>query len=149
MFLPLEDVIAHFLPRLFPKMEITECSGFRVTRDADFEVSDEADDLLEAVELELRRRRFGDAVRVEVSESMSQEMRSRLLAGLDAERDQFYPIDGPLDLADVIELARLERPDLKDDPWFPVTQPRIAETSSAPEFFAEIRRGDILVHRPV
>jgi polyphosphate kinase len=148
MFLPLEDVIAHFLPQLFPKMEITECSAFRVTRDADFEVSDEADDLLEAVELELRRRRFGDAVRVEVSESMSEEMRSRLLAGLDAERDQLYPIDGPLDLADVIELARLERPDLKDDPWFPVTQPRIAETSSAAEFFAEIRRGDILVHHP-
>jgi polyphosphate kinase len=148
MFLPLEEIIAYFLPQLFPKMEITECSSFRVTRDADFEVSDEADDLLEAVELELRRRRFGDAVRVEVSDAMSEEMRSRLLAGLGAERDQLYPIDGLLDLADVIELARLARPDLKDDPWFPVTQPRIAETSSASEFFAEIRRGDILVHHP-
>jgi polyphosphate kinase len=148
LFLALEDVIAHFLPRLFPEMEIVERGAFRVTRDADFEVSDEADDLLEAVELELRRRRFGDAVRIEVSESMSEEMRARLLEGLDADEDQLYPIAGLLDLADVMQLARLERPDLKDDPWMAVTQPRIAELSSASEFFEEIRRGDILVHHP-
>jgi polyphosphate kinase len=148
VFLALEEVIAHFLPLLFPEMEIVERGAFRVTRDADFEVSDEADDLLEAVELELRRRRFGDAVRIEVSESMSEEMRARLLGGLDAEEDQLYPIAGLLDLADVMQLARLERPDLKDDPWMAVTQPRIAELSSASEFFEEIRRSDILVHHP-
>jgi polyphosphate kinase len=148
MFVPLEEVIAHFLPWLFPEMEIMECSAFRVTRDADFEVSDEADDLLEAVELELRRRRFGDAVRVEVAESMSAEMRARLLEGLDAGEDQLYPIDGLLDLADLAQLARLERPDLKDDTWLAVTQPRIAEASTTGEFFDEIKRNDILVQYP-
>jgi polyphosphate kinase len=148
IYLPLEHVIAHFLPWLFPKMEIPECGAFRITRDADFEVSDEADDLLEAVELELRRRRFGDAVRVEVSESMSPEMQAQILEGVGAEEEQLYPIDGLLDLADAMQLAKLERPDLKDDPWMPITQPRIAETSSAAEFFAEVRRGDILVHHP-
>ena len=65
--MPLEAVIGHFLPMLFPGMEIAERAVFRVTRDADFEVSDDADDLLEAVESELRRRRFGDVVRLEVS----------------------------------------------------------------------------------
>jgi polyphosphate kinase len=148
LFLPLEDVIAHFLPYLFPKMEIAECGAFRVTRDADFEVSDEADDLLEAVELELLRRRFGDSVRVEVSDSMSAEMRERLLDGLGAERDQLYPIGGLLDVADVMELAQLQRPDLKDDAWVPITQPRIAAAGSAAELFDEVRRGDILVHHP-
>jgi polyphosphate kinase len=148
LFLLLEDVIAHFLPWLFPDMEIAESGFFRVTRDADFEVSDEADDLLEAVELELRRRRFGDAVRVEVSDSMSPEMRAGILEGLDAEQDQLYPIAGLLDQADLVELARLERPDLKDDPWLAVTQPRIAELGTSAAFFEEIRRGDILVHHP-
>src|ERR671911_1749299 len=148
VFLALEDVIAHFLPLLFPEMEIVERGAFRVTRDADFEVSDEADDLLEAVELELRRRRFGDAVRVEVSDSMSAEMREGILEGVDAAAEQLYPIAGLLDMADLMELARLERPDLKDDPWLAVTQPRIAELGTAAAFFEEIRRGDILVHHP-
>ena len=116
LFVPLEQVIAHFLPWLFPEMEISECAAFRVTRDADFELSDEADDLREAVESELRRRRFGDVVRVEISEAMSPEMRDRLLDGLGASEDQLYPVEGLLDLADLIQLVRLERPDLKDDP---------------------------------
>jgi polyphosphate kinase len=148
LYLPLEDVIAHFLPWLFPDMDIVESGFFRVTRDADFEVSDEADDLLEAVELELRRRRFGDAVRVEVSDSMSPEIRAGILEGLDAQKDQLYPIAGLLDMADLAELARLERPDLKDDPWLAVTQPRITELGTSAAFFEEIRRGDILVHHP-
>jgi polyphosphate kinase len=148
VFLALEHVIAHFLDRLFPKMEIVECAGFRVTRDADFAVSDEADDLLEAVELELRRRRFGDAVRVEVSESMSEAMRKRLLTGLGADPQQLYSVAGLLDLDDIMQLARLERPDLKDDPWLPVTQPRVAALESPSEFFDEIRRSDVLVHHP-
>ncbi len=148
LYLPLEHVIAHFLPSLFPKMEIAECAAFRVTRNADFEVSDEADDLLEALELELRRRRFGDAVRVEVAEAMSEEMRARLLAGLGAEQDELYPVGGLLGLADLAELAAIDRRDLKDEPWLPVTQPRIKDFDSAAEFFAEIRRSDILVHHP-
>jgi polyphosphate kinase len=148
IFLPLEHVIAHFLPSLFPKMEIAECAAFRVTRNADLEVSDEADDLLEALELELRRRRFGDTVRVEVAEAMSEEMRARLLSGLGVEREQLYPIGGLLDLAEVMELASIDRPDLKDEPWRPVTQPRIANFESAADFFDDIRRSDLLVHHP-
>ncbi len=148
VFLPLEHVIAHFLDMLFPKMEIIECAAFRVTRDADFSVSDEADDLLEAVELQLRRRRFGDAVRVEVADSMSESMRERLLSGLGADREELHPISGLLDLADLTQLVRLDRPDLKDDPWVPVTQPRVADLDSGGDFFDEIRRSDILVHHP-
>ena len=123
---PLETVIAHFLARLFPQMEVVERAVFRVTRDADFEVSDEADDLLEAVELELRRRRFGDVVRLEVSGSVSNRMLARLMDGLAAGDDQVYPIRGPLDLADLSQVASLDRPDLKDEPWVPRTPARLA-----------------------
>src|SRR3954468_6947106 len=81
-FVALERVLSHFLPSLFPGMDVLERSAFRVTRDADFEVSDEADDLLEAVELELRRRRFGEITRVEVAANMSEAMRERIQPGL-------------------------------------------------------------------
>jgi polyphosphate kinase len=148
LFLPLERVIRHFLPRLFPGMEIVECCAFRVTRDADFEVSDEADDLLEAVQDELRRRRFGDVVRVEVSGSVSTRMLDRLKSGLRATDDQIYLIQGLLDLAELQELVQLDRPDLKDEPWYPVVHPRFATAADAQDLFAEIQRGDILVHHP-
>ena len=148
LFVPLERVIRHFLPRLFPSMEIVECCVFRVTRDADFEVSDEADDLLEAVEDELRRRRFGDVVRVEVSGSVSNRMLERLKRGLRADDDQIYLIGGLLDLAELQELVQLDRPDLKDEPWYPVVHPRFASAADTDELFAEIKRNDILVHHP-
>jgi polyphosphate kinase len=144
---PLEAVIGHFLPTLFPGIEISERATFRVTRDADFEVSDDADDLLEAVESELRRRRFGDVVRLEVSASASRKMLDRLTAGLGAVPDQVYEIEGQLDLADLIQIAALDRPELKDELWVPVTQPRLAELSGG-GFFAELQRGDVLVHQP-
>jgi polyphosphate kinase len=148
LFIPLERVIRHFLPRLFPGREIVECCAFRVTRDADFEVSDEADDLLEAVRDELRRRRFGDVVRVEVSGSVSNRMLERLKRGLRTTDDQIYLIAGLLDLADLQQLVDLDRPDLKGEPWYPVVHPRFATPVSADELFGEIRRGDILVHHP-
>ena len=148
LFLPLERVIRHFLPRLFPGMEIVECCTFRVTRDADFEVSDEADDLLEAVQDELRRRRFGDVVRVEVSGSVSDRMLERLEHGLRAGTEQIYLIPGLLDLAELQELVSIDRPDLKDEPWYPVVHPRFLAAAGADELFAEIRRSDILVHHP-
>jgi polyphosphate kinase len=148
VFLALEHVIAHSLTALFPKMEIAECSGFRVTRDADFEVSDEADDLLEAVELELLRRRFGGTVRVEVSDGMSAEMLARLKLGLGVNDDQIYPVEGMLDLADLSQIADLDRPDLKNDPWRPVTPSRLAALDGASDIFGEIARGDLLVHLP-
>ncbi len=145
---PLEAVIAHFLPMLFPGMEIAERAVFRVTRDADFEVSDDADDLIEAVESELRRRRFGDVVRVEVSASASVGMLERLRDGLDVRPEQVYEIEGSLDLADLTQLTKLDRPDLKDEPLVPVTQPRLARAKDAAHFFDEIRRADVLVQQP-
>jgi polyphosphate kinase len=129
-------------------MEISERVLFRVTRDADFEVSDDADDLLEAVESELRRRRFGDVVRVEVSASASSGMLDRLREGLAVHDDQIYEIEGLLDLADLMQLTRLDRPDLKPEPWVPVTQPRLSRAKDAGRLFDEIRRGDLLVHQP-
>ena len=148
LYLPLEHVITYSLTSLFPKMEISECAPFRVTRDADFEVSDEADDLLEAVELELQRRRFGGTVRVEISESMSDEMLRRIKAGLGARDDQVYRVDGLLDLADLNQIVDLDRPDLKEERWRGVTQPRLAVPTTDGELFDEIKRGDILVHLP-
>jgi polyphosphate kinase len=147
---PLEAVIGHFLPTLFPGMEIAERVVFRVTRDADFEVSDDADDLLMAVESELRRRRFGDVVRLEVSASASRAMLDRLVGeeGLRVEHDQVYEIEGPLDLADLMQIAAVDRPELKDEPWMPVSPPRFAAAKDSRRLFDEIRRADALVHQP-
>jgi polyphosphate kinase len=147
-FVPLERVLAHYLPDLFPGMEILEGSVFRVTRDGDLEVSDEADDLLEAVELELRRARFGEVTRLEVSESMSHAMRERLQQGLRVADELVYPLDGLLDLADLGELWKLDRPDLKNEPWLPVARPPWNSIDSASEQFTAIRTGDLLVHHP-
>jgi polyphosphate kinase len=145
---PLEAVIAHFLPMLFPGMEILERAVFRVTRDADFEVSDDADDLLEAVESELRRRRFGDVVRLELSSSASHAMRERLVDGLGVRPSQVYEVEGLLDQADLWQLVALDRPELKDEPWVPVVPPRWARAKTAARVFDEIRRGDLFVHHP-
>jgi polyphosphate kinase len=149
LYIPLEQIIAHFLPTLFPGVEIVERAVFRVTRDADFEVSDDADDLLEAVETQLRRRRFGDVVRVEVSSSASSEMVARLQSGLEADETQVYRVESPLDLSELREIAELDRPELKHTPWIPAIPPRLAAAQSdLPAIFDEIRRGDVLVHQP-
>jgi polyphosphate kinase len=146
-FVPLERVLAHFLPSLFPGMNVVERAMFRVTRDADFEVSDEADDLLEAVEVELRRRRFGEVTRLEVSSSMSAALRERIQQGLRVDDELVYPMEGTLDLADVSELAKVDRPDLKLDSWVPVGRPPFASLEDGDQF-AAIRAGDLLVHHP-
>jgi polyphosphate kinase len=145
---PLEAVIAYFLPMLFPGMEIAERAVFRVTRDADFEVSDDADDLLEAVESELRRRRFGDVVRLEISSSASHAMRERLVDALGVRPSQVYEVEGLIDQADLWQLVGLDRPDLKDEPWVPVVPPRWARAKTPARVFDEIRRGDLFVHHP-
>ena len=144
--LPLENVIRHFLPLLFPKMEIVEHATFRVTRNADFEVSDEADDLLEAVELELLRRRFGEVVRLEVAGSASSRMLSRLQHGLGIGERETFSVQGLLDLVDVGQFADLPRPELKYEPWVGITHPRFVSENGT--IFDEVRRGDILVHHP-
>jgi polyphosphate kinase len=147
-FIPLERILSHYLPDLFPGMEIRERSLFRVTRDGDLEVSDEADDLVEAVELELRRARFGEVMRLEVSQSMSQAMRDRLQQGLSVADEVVYPLEGMLDLAELGELYQLDRPDLKNEPWLPVARPPWNSIESASDQFAAIRNGDLIVHHP-
>ena len=146
LHLPLEAVIRHFLPELFPKMEIVECTTFRVARNADFDVSDEADDLLEAVELELERRRFGDVVRLEIASSASSRMVTRIQQGVVVGERETFAVQGLLALADVAEFVDLPRPDLKYEPWSGVTHPRFAGANGS--IFDEIRRGDVLVHHP-
>jgi polyphosphate kinase len=128
-------------------MEVVERAAFRVTRDGDTEISDDADDLLMAVETELQKRRFGAVVRLEVSSSISRSMLSRLEERLGVTSELVYPVRGPLDLADVSQLYKLDRPDLKDEPWRPYTQRRL----SAPvddDVFAEIASGDVVVQHP-
>jgi polyphosphate kinase len=146
LYVPLEEVITHFLQSLFPQMELGARTVFRLTRDADFEVSDEADDLLEAVQLELRRRRFGDVVRVEVADSAAPELLERLKRGLHVDDDQVYLVRGLLALADAMQLTEMDRPDLKEEPWVPVTPARF--DSEAGVMFSEIAKSDILVHQP-
>ena len=128
-------------------MELTERAAFRVTRDGDTEISDDADDLLEAVETELRKRRFGAVVRLEVSSSISRAMVARLTERLAVRADAVYPIHGLLDLRDVMQLYDLDRPDLKYEPWVPQTQRRLAKPKDG-DLFAEIAAGDIVVQHP-
>ena len=148
VFVALEDVIAHFSPRLFPQMEIVEQDVFRVTRDADYEISDEADDLRVAVELELRRRRFGEVVRIEVSSGISPRLREWLESGLRVDGDQVYLTEGLLDRGALMQLVALDRPELKDEPWPGVTNTRFRDVKSDADVFREIAEGDILVHHP-
>jgi polyphosphate kinase len=147
LLIPLETVISHYLSWLFPGMDLTERAAFRVTRDGDTEISDDADDLLEAVESELRRRRFGAIVRLEVSSSISQAMVARLTERLAVRADVVYPVHGLLDLADVSQLYQLDRPELKYEPWVPHTQRRLAKPKDG-DLFGEIAASDIVVHHP-
>jgi polyphosphate kinase len=152
-FIPLENIIAHHLDALFPGMEILGYDLFRVTRDADFEVSDEADDLLQAVEDELRRRRFGEVVRLEVGASMDADMRSRLIDWLAVDEIQVYDVEGMLDLGDLWELAGIEGySELRQQSWTPVTHPAFgppgSESEAQPDVLAAMRHGDLLVHYP-
>ena len=111
-FVPLEDLIAQHLDALFPGMEIIDRDVFRVTRDADFEIDDEADDLLRAVEQELRRRRFGEVVRLEVGSGMSEALREPLLRALELDDSDVYEVDGLLDLKDLWDVVK--RPRLRE-----------------------------------
>jgi polyphosphate kinase len=150
VFVPLEAVIARHLEQLFPGMEVLRHDFFRVTRDADFTVSDEADDLLQAVEDELRRRRFGELVRLEVASTMDPDMRSYLVEQLAIDESQVIDVEGLLDLDDLWALYDVEgHRDLRDPPWTPVTQPALADREDAKaDVFAAIRASDLLVHHP-
>ena len=149
-FVPLEQVIASHLGRLFPGMDVVDTFAFRVTRNADLTLEEEeADDLLAAVEMELRRRRFGAAVRLEVDALVSPEVRELLVRELDLSEDAVHESIGPLDLGGLWALRDLDRPDLKDEPWTPVTQARLAAGEDEKvDIFKVLGDGDILVHHP-
>jgi polyphosphate kinase len=150
VFVPLEEAIAANLDALFPGAEVVDHGYFRVTRDADFTISDEADDLLQAVQDELRRRRFGEVVRLEVAAGMNSKLRGQLVDALRLEDREVYDIDGLIDLADLGNVVDAPgHPELRYEPWTPVTQPRLqGEDDKQVDIFAAIRQGDILVHHP-
>jgi polyphosphate kinase len=159
-FVTLEAVIARHLDALFPGMEVLSHDFFRVTRDADFTVSDEADDLLRAVEDELRRRRFGEVVRLEVSSSMDPEMRSYLVDQLAIDEMQVIDVEGLLAADDLWDIYGVEgHRELRDEPWTPVPPPAfnpnpeesradLPRAEERADMFAAMRAGDILVHHP-
>jgi polyphosphate kinase len=160
---PLEQIIAHNLDTLFPGMIVQECHPFRVTRNADLSVEeDEADDLLLAIEQEVRKRNVGkSAVRLEIQASTPAVIRQRLVEDLGLEEIDVYSIEGLLGLKDLFALTNLPRPDLLDPPWSAVVPPalqRIKEIVDGDEdgklqhegedIFSLIRQGDFLVHHP-
>ena len=150
-FVPIEQVIAANLDRLFPGMAMVEQHPFRVTRDADVEVEvDEADDLLVALESLLRdRQRTPEAVRLEVASSMSQRLRSLLLRELRLTPSDLYVIEGLLDLGDLWSLTELKRPGLKAKPWLGVTPPELGSSVAAPrDIFATLGAREVLVQHP-
>ncbi len=149
-FVALEQIIAAQLATLFPDMVIGEHYAFRVTRNADLVLEeDEADDLLAAVEMELRRRRFGRAVRLEVAAEISDDMRDMLVHELDLGPDDRYEIAAPLDLGGLWGVYELDRPDLHEEAWAPMTPPRLANAGNEPaDLFAVLRERDVLVHHP-
>jgi polyphosphate kinase len=149
-FVPLEQVIAAHLDELFPGMHIAGHFAFRVTRNADLTLEEEeADDLLEAVELELRRRRFRRAVRLEVDATVDPDTLAVIQHELDLLDDDIYLLAGPLDLGGLTALRELDRPDLLDPPFTPLTPPAFAaEDGERPEIFASVRAADQLVHHP-
>ena len=148
-FIPLEHLIAAHLDRLFPGMEVVAHYPFRVTRDADFELDDEAEDLLEAIETVLQRRtRFGNTIRLEIDTTMSDDVLDVLSRELEVPPGATEVVDGPLDLAGLFDVCSLDRPDLKAEQWSPQTQHEIAPTNGGQDIFRTLRSGDLLVHHP-
>jgi polyphosphate kinase len=148
---PLSDLIAANLGSLFPGMQILHHSLFRVTRDTDYDVSDEADDLMQAVEEELRRRRFGEVIRLEVEAGMDERLRDQLVTALGIEDHQVYQEDGLLDLSDLWDVFGIPGyEELRYPAFSPVTPPQllVTEQDKEDDVFSAIREGNILVHHP-
>jgi polyphosphate kinase len=150
VFVPLEEIVEAHLDALFPGMEILDRGMFRVTRDADFEISDDADDVKRALEAELRNRRFGEIVRVELDAKVSDALRTEIVEQLGVEERQVYDLPGLLDLTALWQLVKVPgHNELLDDPWRAVTHPRLREgDDQSADVFAAMRRGDVLVHHP-
>ncbi|MGZ4678057.1 MAG: RNA degradosome polyphosphate kinase [Acidimicrobiia bacterium] len=148
-FVPLEQVIAAHLDQLFPGMTITGVHTFRVTRDADFELDDENEDLLEAIESVLSlRQRSGHVVRLEIEASMPDAIRDLLVRELELHDADVTSIDGPLDLSGLWTIYGVDRPELKDEPWVPQTQAVLTRTEPPADLFRVLQSGDVLVHHP-
>jgi polyphosphate kinase len=150
-YVPLEEVIAHNLERLFPGMEIVESYPFRVTRNADVQRNEEeADDLLEAIQEELRERRFATVVRLEVAAGMPDWMLQLLFEELEVGEQEVFAIDGLLALKDLMHLANAPLPSLRYRTWSPVTHPRLQppEPGEEVDLFGAIAGADILIHHP-
>jgi polyphosphate kinase len=145
----LEDLIIAHLDRLFPGMTLGRADMFRVTRNADLALEeDEADDLMVALEMELRRRRFGRALRLEIQQGMPDDLRRLLVEQLDLDESKVYVSDAPLGLSNLWALYSLDRPDLKSESWSPTTPPRLVGEDGVSDIFAAMRDGDILLHHP-
>ena len=148
-FLPMEELISAFLTVLFPGLEIVEHHAFRITRNADFEVEEDRDeDLLQALERELARRRFGSPVRLEVADDMTENMLELLLRELDVNPGDVVEVPGLLDLSSLWQIYGVDRPALKDPPFVPATPPAFGERETPKSIFATLRDGDVLVHHP-
>ena len=150
MFIRVEDLIVAHLDQLFPGLEIVEHLAFRVTRNADLNYRDEeADDLLELVEMELRRRRFGNAVRLEIGTSSGESIHSLLRRELQIDESDIYVEHGFLASSDLWSLMKLDRPDLRFDDFSPVVPARVSQRSGEEvDLFEELRARDLLVHHP-
>lgn len=150
-FVPLEDLIIARMGALFPGMDVVEAYAFRVTRNADLDLEeDEAEDLLMAIEQELRKRRFGAVVRVEVDARAPERVVRLLQAELDADELDTYCVRGLLAHDDLHALADIDRPALRWPPWQPTRHPRLERDDDGrePDIFAEVRERDLLVHHP-
>ncbi|MFD4266163.1 RNA degradosome polyphosphate kinase [Rhodococcus sp. NPDC058481] len=148
-FLPMEALIAAHLNALFPGMEIVEHHAFRITRNADFEVEEDRDeDLLQALERELARRRFGSPVRLEVADDMTEHMLELLLRELDVDPGDVIQVPGLLDLSCLWQVYGVDRANLKDAPFVPATHPAFGERETPKSVFSTLREGDVLVHHP-
>ncbi|MGZ4521949.1 MAG: RNA degradosome polyphosphate kinase [Mycobacteriaceae bacterium] len=149
VFLPLEELIAAHLDAFFPGMDVVEHHAFRVTRNASFEVEEDRDeDLLQALERELARRRFGSPVRLEVADDMTEHMLELLLRELDVNPRDVVQVPGLLDLTSLMQIYAVDRPHVKDTPFVPATHPAFGERETPKSVFATLREGDVLVHHP-
>lgn len=148
-FIWIEDLISRNLADLFPSYEIVEAHMFRITRNADMEIeADEADDLLEAIEATVRRRRFGFVVRLTVGTDIPNRVLQLLANNLEVKDEDIYESNGPLGQSGLMTLLSIDRPDLKDAPYQPIIHPRLRNLNNRQEIFDAIREGDILLHHP-
>ncbi len=148
-FLPLEELIAAHLGQLFPGMDVVEHQAFRLTRNADLEVEEDRDeDLLQALERELARRRFGPPVRLEVTNTISEKVLTWLLTELDVDPADAVEVPGLLDLSSLWQIYGVDKPVLKDPPFVPATNPAFAEGETPKSVFSTLRDGDVLLHHP-